>query len=115
MLHYVHVAGHSFLKHQFRLLQRMSREHNTALCNTASTMLNRKLSRYPDIVPDDFNNSQLYKPVSSMNKDYINLLYVDGYRLLLRLVLLFTCLILLICIFQGVDVTFYAVEVNMFC
>ncbi|XP_076436158.1 LOW QUALITY PROTEIN: receptor-type tyrosine-protein phosphatase T-like [Babylonia areolata] len=73
-------TGRSFLRDQFQLLHRLTEGPTPAECRAASHPDNAKRNRYPDVLPSDLYRPQLITPAKLANTDYINAVFVDGYR-----------------------------------
>lgn len=73
-------TGRSFLRDQFQLLQRLSRGPTHEDCLAASLPENAKRNRYPDVIPGDQHRPLLTTPSSLSKTDYINAIFLDGYR-----------------------------------
>nr|KAG5706606.1 hypothetical protein BaRGS_005676 [Batillaria attramentaria] len=73
-------TSRSYLRDQFQLLQRLTRGPEEAECAAALLPLNAHRNRYPDVVPSDLHRPVLMTPASLSKTDYINAVFVDGYR-----------------------------------
>ncbi|KAK7094764.1 receptor-type tyrosine-protein phosphatase kappa-like [Littorina saxatilis] len=73
-------TGRSFLRDQFQLLQRLTRGPEPEHFATALLPDNLKRNRYPDVIPSDQHRPELRTPAKLSNTDYINAIFVDGYR-----------------------------------
>ncbi|XP_076454759.1 LOW QUALITY PROTEIN: receptor-type tyrosine-protein phosphatase T-like [Babylonia areolata] len=73
-------TGNSFLKDQFQLLQRLTRGLDSRQCSEALLPRNLPLSRYPFILPADRHRPPLFPMGDHFAGDYINAIYVNGYR-----------------------------------
>ncbi|KAL8611821.1 hypothetical protein ACOMHN_053542 [Nucella lapillus] len=73
-------TGRSFLRDQFQLLHRLTEGPAPDQCRKARLPENAKRNRYPDVIPSDLYRPELFTPAKFANTDYINALFVDGYR-----------------------------------
>ncbi|KAL3872174.1 hypothetical protein ACJMK2_040120 [Sinanodonta woodiana] len=73
-------TGHSYLKDQFKCLQEFTRKIYPNQCEAAYLPANADKNRFPDVVPPDAYRPVLRTPGGLGRTDYINALFLDGYR-----------------------------------
>ncbi|ESP00247.1 hypothetical protein LOTGIDRAFT_141086, partial [Lottia gigantea] len=73
-------TGHSYLKDQFRLLEKFTFGPPASKCSDALLPANKMKNRYSDIIPHNDDRPILYTPGGIGRNDYINAVFMDGYR-----------------------------------
>ncbi|XP_046381277.2 receptor-type tyrosine-protein phosphatase kappa-like isoform X1 [Haliotis rufescens] len=74
-------TGHSYLKGQFRLLEKFTRSPRPEQCHTAILPVNYNKNRYPDVIPMESFRPVLMTAGGIGRTDYINATFLDGFRL----------------------------------